>query len=294
VKAEGYEPGSDKEALSWQNAVTAGYFDALGVRRLAGRDFAATDTRTSAPVAIVDESMAKKYFHTPNAVGKRFQVGRGNGGPLIEIVGVVADTKYQSLRDSAQSIIYYPETQQPAGAQQLAFVIRTTGPAVDLIPAVKAAIAEINPTVTLDIVPLEQQLSESLALPRAIGALSGIFGGLAVVLAAIGLYGLMAYGVARRRNEIGVRIALGAGMPRIVRMVLGDVGRIVAIGVLIGLALSFSARKLVSGFLYGISANDPRTVIGSAALLGAIALVAAAIPAWRAASLDPVATLREE
>jgi predicted permease len=294
VKADGYEPSSDKEALSWQNAVTQGYFDALGVRRIAGRDFDATDTRTSPPVAIVDESMARKYFHTPNAVGKRFQVGKGNGGPLIEIIGVVADTKYQSLRDSAQSIIYYPVTQRPADAQRLTFVIRTAGPAVDAIPAVKAAIAEVKPTASLEIMPLERQLSESLALPRAIGALSGIFGGLAVVLAAIGLYGLMAYSVARRRNEIGVRIALGAARSRIVRMVLGDVGYIVVIGVVIGLALSFSARRLVAGFLYGIAADDIRTLVGSAGLLCAIGLLAAALPTWRAASLDPVATLRED
>jgi predicted permease len=294
VKADGYEPSSDKEALSWQNAVTQGYFDALGVRRIAGRDFDATDTRTSPPVAIVDESMARKYFHTPNAVGKRFQVGKGNGGPLIEIIGVVADTKNQSLRDSAQSIIYYPVTQRPADAQRLTFVIRTAGPAVDAIPAVKAAIAEVKPTASLEIMPLERQLSESLALPRAIGALSGIFGGLAVVLAAIGLYGLMAYSVARRRNEIGVRIALGAARSRIVRMVLGDVGYIVVIGVVIGLALSFSARRLVAGFLYGIAADDIRTLVGSAGLLCAIGLLAAALPTWRAASLDPVATLRED
>jgi predicted permease len=294
VKTDGYVPGSDKEALSWQNAVTNGYFDALGVRRIAGRDFDASDTRNSAPVAIVDESMARKYFHTPNAVGKHFQVGPRTWGPPIEVIGIVADTKYKSLRDSAQSIIYYPVSQQPADAQGLAFVIRTKGPAVDAIPAVKAAITEINPTVTLDIVPLERQLSESLALPRAIGALSAIFGGLAVVLAAIGLYGLMAYSVARRRHEIGVRIALGAGLSRIVRMVLGDVGFVVTIGVVIGLALSFSARKLVVGFLYGIAADDIRTLVGSAGLLGAIALLAAALPAWRAASLDPVETLREE
>ena len=294
VTADGYVPASDKEAMSWANAVTDGYFDALGVRRIAGRDFDATDTPHSARVAIVDESMAKKYFRTPNAVGKRFRVGKGDGGPLIEVIGVVADTKYRSLRDSAQPIIYYPVAQQPAGAQRLAFVIRTKGPAVDAIPGVKAAIGEINSNVMFDIVPLERQLSESLGLPRAIGALSGIFGGLAVVLAAIGLYGLMAYSVARRRNEIGVRIALGAGRSRIVRMVLGDVGRIVTIGVVIGLALSFSARKLVVGFLYGIAADDSRTLVGSAALLGAIALVAVALPAWRAASLDPVAALREE
>jgi predicted permease len=294
VKADGYVPRSDKEASSWQNAVTPGYFDALGVRRVAGRDFDAGDTRTSPPVAIVDESMARKYFHTPNAVGKRFQVGGKTWGPPIEVVGVVADSKYRSLRDSAESIIYYPVTQQSADAQRLAFVIRTKGPAVDAIPGVKAAIAEVKPTATLDIIPLERQLSESLALPRAIGALSGIFGALAVLLAAIGLYGLMAYSVARRRNEIGVRIALGAGRSRIVRMVLGDVGRIVTIGVAIGLALSFSARKLVAGLLYGIAAGDSRTLVGSAGLLCAIALLAAALPTWRAASLDPVATLREE
>jgi predicted permease len=294
VKADGYVPASDKEAMSWANAVTVGYFDALGVRRIAGRDFDATDTRNSPRVAIVDESMAKKYFRTLNAVGKRFQVGKGDGGPLVEVIGVVADTKYKSLRDSAESIIYYPESQQQASAQRLAFVIRTQGPAVDAIPGVKAAIAEVNPNVMFDLVPLERQLSESLSLPRAIGALSGIFGGLAVLLAAIGLFGLMAYSVTRRRNEIGVRIALGAGRPRIVRMVLGDVGRIVAIGVVIGLALSFSARKLVVGFLYGIAADDVRTLVGSAALLGAIALLAVALPVWRAASLDPVETLREE
>jgi putative ABC transport system permease protein len=293
VKADGYVPASGKEAMSWQNAVTQGYFDALGVRRIAGRDFDATDTRTSPRVAIVDESMARKYFHTPNAVGKRFQVGKGDGGAFIEIVGVVADTKYVSLRDSAQSIIYYPLAQQP-NTQGSRFVIRTKGPAVDAIPAVKSGIIEVSPTVALDIVPLERQLSESIALPRAIGALSGIFAGLAVVLAAIGLYGLMAYSVARRRNEIGVRIALGAGMSRIVRMVLGDVGRLVTIGVVIGLALSFTARRLVVGFLYGIGPDDIRTLVGSAGLLAAIALLAAALPARRAASLDPAATLREE
>ena len=293
VKADGYVPAFPKEAISWANAVTPGYFDALGVRRIAGRDFDATDTRSSVPVAIVDESMARKYFHTSNAVGKRFQVGVRTWGPPIEVIGVVADTKYRSLRDSAQSIIYYPVTQQPA-EQRLAFVIRTKGAAVDAIPAVKAAIAEVNPNVTFDIVPLERQLSESIALPRAIGALSGIFSGLAVVLAAIGLFGLIAYSVARRRGEIGVRIALGAGRRRIVRMVLGDVGRIVAIGVAIGVALSFSARRLVAGFLYGVTASDARTLVGSAGLLGAVALLAVALPAWRAASLDPVSTLREE
>jgi hypothetical protein len=250
--------------------------------------------RVSAVVHARDSSL---IVAEPTRSTRRIALGAPSliaGGPLIEIVGVVADTKYVSLRDSAQSIIYYPLAQQPADAGGLRFVIRTKGPAVDAIPAVKSAITGVSPTVALDIVPLERQLSESIALPRAIGVLSGIFAGLAVVLAAIGLYGLMAYSVARRRNEIGVRIALGAGMSRIVRMVLGDVGRLVTIGAVIGLALSFTARRLVVGFLYGIGADDIRTLVGSAGLLATIALLAAALPARRAASLDPAATLREE
>jgi ABC-type antimicrobial peptide transport system permease subunit len=141
---------------------------------------------------------------------------------------------------------------------------------------------------------LDRQLSESTALPRAIALLSGFFGALALLLASIGLYGLMAYNVARRRNEIGVRIALGAEYGRVVRMVLGEVGRIVVVGVVIGLALSAATTRLVKAFLYGLTATDPATLGTSAAVLFLVAIGAAALPAWRAARLDPVAALREE
>jgi putative ABC transport system permease protein len=163
-----------------------------------------------------------------------------------------------------------------------------------LIPPIKRAFAEINPRISLDFIPLEQQLSESLTMTRTVATLSGFFGGLALLLAIIGLYGIMAYSVARRRNEIGVRIALGAARSRVVRMVLGEVGRLVVVGVSLGLALALVTTRLISSFLYGLTPTDARTLLMSGGLLLVVGLFAAAKPAWRAAGLDPVAALREE
>src|SRR5262249_51753910 len=141
---------------------------------------------------------------------------------------------------------------------------------------------------------MDRQLSESMALSRAIALLSGFFGALALILASVGLYGIMAYSVARRRNEIGVRIALGAEYGRVVRMVLGEVGRIVAAGVVVGIVMSTGATRLVKSFLYGLTPTDPMTLAVAAGVLMVVGVCAAAVPAWRAARLDAVAALREE
>jgi ABC-type antimicrobial peptide transport system permease subunit len=152
----------------------------------------------------------------------------------------------------------------------------------------------VSPRITLDFTTLDRQLSESLTLMRTIATLSGFFGALAVLLATIGLYGIMSYTVARRRNEIGVRIALGAEQSRVVRMVLGEVAAIVGVGAVVGVALSLGAGRLVVAFLYGVTPTDPLTLGISVLVLVAVGLGAAAIPARRAARLDPVAALREE
>jgi predicted permease len=295
LKVDGFTAKSEDDALSWANAITDGYFTTLGIPLLAGRDFDARDSRSAPHVAIVSESMARHFFGTPAAVGRVFQKQEGSGwSQPIEVVGVVADTKYRSLRDSAQSILYFPRSQESADASYVTFILRLAAPPPSVVPSVARAIADVNPRIAFDLKTLDQQLDESLAVSRSVATLSGFFGALAVLLATIGLYGIMAYTVARRRNEIGVRIALGAGQSRVVRLVLGDVGRILVAGVAIGIMLSLGVTRLVASFLYGVSPNDPATLIGSILLLAAVGVAAAALPAWRAARLDPVEALREE
>jgi putative ABC transport system permease protein len=295
LKVDGFTPTSQDDALSWINAVSDRFFTTMGVPLLSGRDFDARDVATAPKVAIVSEAMARKFFGTPAAVGRQFKVQQGDSwmGP-VEVVGVVANTKYQSLRDSAQSIVFYPQAQQEADASSRRFVIWTAGPPLAVAPMVKAVVTEFNSRVTLEVSTMDRQLSDSMALSRAIALLSGFFGALALVLASVGLYGIMAYGVARRRNEIGVRIALGAEYARVVRMVLGEVGRIVTAGVVIGVAMSAGATRLVKSFLYGLTPTDPTTIAMAAGVLMVVGICAAAIPAWRAARLDPVAALRED
>jgi predicted permease len=295
LKVDGYKPKTEDDALAWANAVSDGYFGTLGIPLLAGRDFDERDRRTAPRVVIVNESLARTFFGTPAAVGRTLEKQEGSGwSQPIEVVGVVGDTKYRSLRDSAQPIMYFPRAQESAEAQSVAFELRVAGGPGSLVPSVVRAIGDVSPRIALDFKTLDEQLAESLALSRTIATLSGFFGALAVLLATIGLYGIMAYMVARRRNEIGVRIALGAGQQRVVRMVLGEVGRIVAAGVVIGVALSLAATRLVASFLYEVKPNDPATIIGSIVLLAAVGVAAAALPAWRAARLDPVEALREE
>jgi predicted permease len=280
--------------MSWFNAVSEDYFKALGIPVLAGRDFDTRDTPTSPPVAIVSQSMAQKFFGTPNAVGRTFQTmeGREMGAP-VTVIGVVGNTKYRSLRDSLTPVVYLPRAQGARGDERVNFVLFVEAPDAAM-PTVRQAVAETAPRATITMNTLERQLDRSMPVMRATATVSGFFGGLALVLATIGLYGLMSYSVARRRNEIGVRIALGAERGRVVRMVLSDVSRVVATGIVIGVGLSFAATKLVASFIYDVRRNDPATLSGSALVLFAIGAAAAAWPAWRAASIDPVSALREE
>jgi putative ABC transport system permease protein len=295
LKVEGFTPASERDALAWANGVSEGYFATMGTPLLSGRDFDGHETSTSAPVAIVSEAMARKFFGTATAVGRRFQIEQGSGwGSPIEVIGVAGNTKYRSLRDSAQPIIYFPRSQQESGSERLNFEIRADADPLGLVPAVKAALAQVDPRFTLDFTTLERQVAESMTVARTVATLSGFFGALALLLATIGLYGIMTYAVARRRNEIGVRIALGAERSRVIRMVLADASRITVFGVVLGVALALGVTRLVSTFLYGLKPNDPVTLGASAILLLAVGLLATAFPAWRAALLDPVTALREE
>jgi predicted permease len=295
LRADGFAPKSDDDALAWANAVSSGFFATLGIPVLSGRDFDARDAATSAKVALVSEAMARRFYGTTAAVGKRFEMQTGSTwSSPVEIVGVVGNTKYRTLRDTAEPIIYFPETQQETAWERRVFQLLVDGSPFAIAASVRSIIGEVSSKISYDVTTIDQQLAESMALSRVIGLLSGFFGALALLLAAIGLYGVMTYSVARRRNEIGVRIALGAASGRVIGMVLGEVGRIVIAGVIIGVALSLGATRLVRSLLYGLKPTDPMTLAGAAMTLLVVGIIAAWLPAWRAARMDPVAALREE
>ena len=295
IRVDGFTAKSADDALAYFNQVTDGYFAAMGTPLLAGRDFDTRDRLGASPVVIVNEALARKFFHGASPLGKYYRlVEHDSLGAPIQIVGVVKDAKYEELREEALPTAYLPLSQDSGQSPYANYVLRTAGAPSSLAPSVKAMVAEVNRAIALDLTPLSQQVDASLARERLLATLSGFFGALAMLLATIGLYGMLSYSVARRRNEIGVRIALGAGQERVMRLVLGEVVRLVIIGVVLGTVAAFFSTRVMTSFLFGLSASDPTTMIGSAGILAAIGLAAGALPAWRAARVDPIAALREE
>jgi putative ABC transport system permease protein len=294
VHVEGYVPKSRKDMVVWTNSISAGFFASMETPFIAGRDFNEHDTLHAPLVAVINQSMASKFFGSPlSAVGKTFRNGWNEISGPIQIIGVVKDTKYTSLRAEGEAIAYYPLSQLPP-MRWANFVLRANGPAASLIPSVKAAVDEVNHDITLQFRALALQVDESLCRERLLATLSGFFGALALGLAVIGLYGVMSYNVARRRNEIGIRMALGAEQARVLRMVLGEVAVLVVAGLALGLAVAVSSTRLLASFLYRLEPNDPTTLVTACVVLAVSAVVAGLLPARRAANLDPMTALREE
>jgi putative ABC transport system permease protein len=294
VHVDGYVAKSRKDLVVWVNLISPGFFATMETPFIAGRDFDAHDTMQAPLVAVVNESMANKFFGSPrDAVGKTFRQGWNEISSPIQIVGVVKDTKYLSLREEKVAIAYYPLSQLPP-MRWANFLLRANGPAASLIPGVKAAVDEVNHDITLQFRTLSVQLDESLGRERLLATLTGFFGALALALAVIGLYGVMSYNVARRRNEIGIRMALGAEQARVLRMVLGEVAILIVAGLALGLAVAVSSTRLLASFLYRLQPNDPTTLVTACVVLAVSAVLAGLLPARRAANLDPMRALRED
>jgi putative ABC transport system permease protein len=276
--------------------VSPGYFRTLGVRLIAGRDFSHGDTPKSPNVAIVNREFARRVMKMEAPIGRRFWTEATPSSPEIvyEIVGVVGDTKYRNLREAKRSMFYLPLAQDPSPELGDQLLIRCALPTAKVAPGVRRAITEMDPGARFSFGEMQELVDGSVVRERLMATLSTAFGILAGVLAAIGLYGVMAYTVTRRTNEIGIRMALGATPGEILRMVIGESGRVVALGLAAGGALSLWVAGFARKLLFGIEPGDAGTLVTAAAVLCAVALTAAWIPARRAARLDPTIALREE
>ncbi len=289
-------PASESGKQANFNRIGPGYFKTMGTPLLAGREFTDRDTLSAPKVAIVNQEFARKMFGGANPVGRTFRLEApaGKPEPLFQIAGLVRNTKYYELREDAVPIGFFPIAQDDDPGTGTTFVVRMAGSVGQVMNGVKAAIAEVNPAIGIDFHLLSAQLEESLQRERLMATLSGAFGLLAGLLAILGLYGVIAYMVARRRNEIGVRMALGADRGRVLRLVLREALVLLAVGLAAGALIALWAGTAAATLLFGVRPQDPATMLTAAALLAAAALAASYGPALRAARLEPMTALRDE
>ncbi|MGH9476680.1 MAG: ADOP family duplicated permease [Terriglobales bacterium] len=280
------------------NAISPGYFATLRTPVVAGRDFTRADRQGGAPVAIVNHSAARLLFPHGPVLGQELTQGDGKDTRQARVVGVVADARYVSVRDAPPPQVYFPLQQLPEAFPTTSFELRSSLPLPMLTREVKTAMAAADPAATYRIESFPGMLAGLLLPERMLAWLAGLFGGLALLLTAIGLYGIMAYSAERRKREFGIRMALGAQPRSVLRLALGDAGRVLALGIAIGAGLSWiaarAAQATLGKLLYGLHATDTATLAAAAALLAAVSLFAAWLPARRAARVDPMRTLREE
>jgi putative ABC transport system permease protein len=290
-----YHPNGD----AWEDFVSAGYFETIENTMIMGRDFNANDSASSPKVAIVNQTFVKKFLDgVQNPIGKQFRVWNDVGKPprYYTVVGEVKDSVYSDMHDQMLPVMYFPRTQQisPFTYPGATFLIRSRGGMAGLLNLVKDTITEVNPEIDIQFKLLSTQIRDSLLQDELMTTLCGFFAGLAALLAAIGLYGVISYTMAQRTHEIGIRLALGAKRSDVMRLVLGQGTKLSLIGVGIGVLAALGLTRLMASLLYGVSPTDPLTFVVVAGILIAVALVASYIPARRATRVDPMVALRYE
>ncbi|MGA2181889.1 MAG: ABC transporter permease [Bryobacteraceae bacterium] len=294
---EGYHPSEGENMTVSFNAVGTRYFATMGIPLLAGREFAESDRSGSPPVAVINETAAKRYFGDRNPIG--LHLGRGQRGgqetrPDTEIVGVAKNAKYDRLREKPKPFVYFA-TDQEGDSAFLAYYVRTAADPLALAGPVRRVVQRLDANLPVtDLLTMREQVDQSVFLSRLIAMLSCAFAATATLLACVGLYGVVAWSVTRRTREIGIRIALGALSADVIRMVMRDVVVLGAIGVAVALPAWFAVSRLVQSQLFGVSARDPLAIAVSIVALALAALLAGLIPALRAARVDPMLAIRYE
>jgi predicted permease len=296
VAVEGFESGPDTDDNARFNAIGPDYFRTMGVPLLAGREFTRGDALSSPRVAIVNESFTKKFQIERDPIGRRM----GESGPPgettldIEIVGLVPDTKYSDVKQDPPPIFFLPYRQDER-LGVLTFYVRTALPPEELMPRIRETVKHLGPNVPVEkLKTMTEQVRENVYVDRMISTLSGAFAALATLLAAVGLYGVLAYSVARRTRELGLRMALGADASRVRRMVLKQVGGMAFVGGAIGIAAALGLGRLARSLLFEVEGHDPMVLVISVVFLAAMALAAGLVPALTASRIDPMRALRYE
>jgi putative ABC transport system permease protein len=290
------EGSDDDKGVAWINYLGPGYFQTIGTPLLAGRDFDDRDTATSVKVAIVNQAFVQKILKGVDPLGKRFRIHEppGKPRPLYEIVGVTKDNKFQDMHEEFLPFMYFPATQQDKPGPDDQILIRSSLPLSGLMASMKQTIGDVNPGIDLDFKVFKTRIHDSLLQDELMATLSGFFGFLAALLAAIGLYGVISYMVVQRTKEIGIRMAIGAERVDVLRLILREAGLLTITGLVIGAGLALGAAQAAKSLLYGLKPRDPLTLVVAVVVLSAVAAFASFWPAYRASKLDPLIALRYE
>jgi predicted permease len=293
IAIPGFTPGANQNMNPVFNNIGPDYFSAMGIPLISGREFTRADAAGAPQVAIVNQKFAEYFFGKENPIGRRFGLGRDKAAN-IEIIGVVKNSKYSDLREEPLREVYTPWKQDDA-IEQMTFYVRSSQGASAIGGALRGAVASIDPNLPVyDLSTVETTIANSIYVDRMVAALSSFFGGLATLLAAIGLYGVMAYSVARRTREIGLRMALGAGRGSVLWLVMKEVALLAALGIGVALPAAYAVGRIVNSQLYAVPPADFAVLAGGAALLAFVAGVAGYLPALRATRVDPLVALRYE
>jgi predicted permease len=296
ITVRGYTPAKDEDTAVSNIQIGPNFCETLGVPLLMGREIGLQDTPNSPKVAVVTQSFAKSFFHDENPIGRRATFESNSDKDDFEIVGVIADSKYESAKEKADRTVYTPILQvQDEQTFANVFELRTSGDPLGLSAEVRAAIAQVNDKLpVLNVTSLRIQTDESLQQEKLITQLVSFFGLLGLLLSCVGLYGIMAHAVVRRTNEIGIRMALGAERGHITWMVLRESLLLVAVGLIVGIPAAWAAAKLISSQLYGVNPSDPVSLVTAALALTTVAALAGYLPARKAARVNPLIALRYE